>query len=125
MRTWLAVAVGGAIGSVARHGVNVAIMHVIERPVPYATAAVNLIGSLVIGVLAGLLASGRLSASPIVRTFVFVGLLGGFTTFSSFVLDALTLTLSGDRSLALINVMGQTGLGLVAVYFGYQLGLLQ
>lgn len=93
--------------------------HVFVRPVPYATATVNLIGSAAIGVLAGLVASERLHMTPTVRTFVFVGLLGGFTTFSSFVLDTLTLTHTGDRGLALTNVLGQTVIGVVAVYAGY------
>jgi fluoride exporter len=89
--TWLAVAVGGALGSMARHWVNLAIAHRWERPVPYATAAVNLIGAAVIGILAGAVAGERLPMAPHVRTFVFVGLLGGFTTFSSFMLDTFTL----------------------------------
>jgi CrcB protein len=114
-----AVALGGAIGSLARHGVNVAIAHAFARAVPYATAAVNLLGSVAIGVLAGLLASGRLTMSPNMRTFVFVGLLGGFTTFSSFMLDTLTLTHGGDHTLAISNVIGQVGMGLIAVYAGY------
>jgi CrcB protein len=91
------------------------------RPVPWATAAVNLIGSAAIGVLAGLLASERLTMAPTTRAFVFVGLLGGFTTFSSFMLDTLTLTHAGERTLAMSNVMGQTVLGLMAVYGGYYL----
>ena len=103
----------------ARHGVNMLFAHVFVRPVPYATAAVNLIGSATIGTLAGLLASGRLTMTPTVRTFVFVGLLGGFTTFSSFMLDTLTLTHAGERTLAMSNVAGQTVLGLLAVYAGY------
>jgi CrcB protein len=99
--------------------VNVAFAHVFVRAVPYATAAVNLLGSVAIGILAGLLASGRLTMSPNMRTFVFVGLLGGFTTFSSFMLDTLTLTHAGDRALAMSNVIGQVGAGLIAVYAGY------
>src|SRR2546430_12558546 len=79
---WLAVGVGGALGSMARHGINVFFAHVLERPVPYATAAVNLAGSAVIGLLAAVVATGRLHMSPELRTFVFVGILGGFTTFS-------------------------------------------
>jgi CrcB protein len=53
------------------------------------------------------------------RTFVFVGLLGGFTTFSSFMLDTLTLTHGGDHTLAISNLIGQVGIGLIAVYAGY------
>jgi CrcB protein len=114
-----AVALGGAIGSLARHGVNAVFAHLFVRAVPYATAAVNLLGSLTIGVLAGLLASGRLTMSPNMRTFVFVGLLGGFTTFSSFMLDTLTLTHGGSHGLAISNVIGQVVVGLIAVYAGY------
>jgi CrcB protein len=113
------VALGGALGSLARHGVNAAFAHLFVRAVPYATAAVNLLGSLTIGVLAGLLASGRLTMSANMRTFVFVGLLGGFTTFSSFMLDTLTLTHGGSHTLALSNLVGQVVVGLVAVYAGY------
>ena len=121
MRIWISVALGGAIGSLARHGMNAAVAHLFARPVPYATAAVNLIGSAIIGVLAGLIASERLAMTPVMRAFVFVGLLGGFTTFSSFMLDTLTLTHAGDRGLALTNVLGQTVVGVLAVYMGYYL----
>lgn len=116
-----AVAVGGALGSVARHGVNVAIAHVFGRPVPYATAAVNLLGSAAIGVLAGLLASERVTMSPTLRAFVFVGVLGGFTTFSSLMLDTLTLTHANEHTLAVSNLVGQAMLGVLAVYAGYAL----
>ena len=116
-----AVALGGAIGSLARHGVNVAFTHGFGRPVPYATAAVNILGSAAIGLLAGLIASGRLTMTPHMRTFVFVGLLGGFTTFSSFMLDTLTLTHAGERTLAVWNIAGQMILGIVAVFACYVL----
>jgi len=120
---WILVAAGGAIGSVARHGVNVSLAYLLGRPVPYATAVVNLVGSACIGLLAGLIASGRADMSANMRAFVFVGLLGGFTTFSSFMLDTVTLTHAGERTLALSNVAGQMALGLVAVYAGYQLAV--
>jgi len=118
-----AVAVGGALGSLARHGVNSAVAHIFGRPVPYATAAVNLVGAAAIGVLAGLLASGRLTMAPATRAFVFVGILGGFTTFSSFMLDTLTLAQTGQASLAMSNVLAQTAIGLIAVYAGYYLAV--
>lgn len=114
-----AVAFGGALGSLARHGVNLVFADTVGRQAPYATAVVNLLGSAAIGVLAGLLASGRVTMTPNVRTFVFVGLLGGFTTFSSFMLDTLTLTHAGNHALAVSNVAGHVGIGLVAVYAGY------
>jgi CrcB protein len=118
--TWLAVGVGGAVGSLARHGVNIFFGHVLERATPYATATVNLLGSLVIGLLAGLIATGRMHLSTEWRTFVFVGLLGGFTTFSSFMLDTFTLGHGGEQTLAFWNVVLQTALGLIAVWAGYR-----
>ena len=83
-------------------------------------AAVNLIGSLAIGLLAGLIATGRLHMSTEMRTFVFVGILGGFTTFSSYMLDTFTLGHGGEHALAFWNVALQTALGLVAVWAGYR-----
>jgi CrcB protein len=119
---WLAVATGGALGSMARHGVNMLFSHLLERAVPYATGAVNLAGSMTIGLLAALLATGRLHMSNELRTFVFVGILGGFTTFSSFMLDTLTLGHGGDHALAFWNVAVQTAFGLIAVWAGYRVG---
>ena len=120
---WLAVAGGGALGSIARHGVNLLFAHLLERAVPYATGAVNLIGSTAIGLLAALLATGRLQMSNEMRTFVFVGILGGFTTFSSFMLDTFTLGHGGDHALAFWNVAVQTAFGLLAVWAGYRVGV--
>jgi fluoride exporter len=117
--TWVAVAVGGALGSMARHWVNLELAHRWERSVPYATAAVNLIGSVVIGVLAGAVATHRLVLSPHLRTFLFVGVLGGFTTFSSFMLDTFTLGHGGEHAMASANVAAQNVFGLVLVWAGY------
>ncbi len=120
---WLAVAAGGALGSMARHGVNIFFGHVLERATPYATAAVNLLGSFVIGFLAARIANGRLHWSTELRTFVFVGILGGFTTFSSYMLDTFTLGHGGDHAMAFWNVALQTAFGLAAVWAGYRIGI--
>src|SRR4051812_17402729 len=120
---WLAVAAGGALGSMARHAVNLMFAHALERAVPYATAAVNVVGAAIIGLLAALLATGRLEMSASLRTFVFVGILGGFTTFSSFMLDTFTLGHGGDHAMAFWNVALQTAFGLAAVWGGYRVGL--
>lgn len=117
---WLLVGLGGAIGSMARHGVGVVFGRVLPAHiVPGATLAVNLLGCLIIGVLAGLSASGRVPFSPSARAFVFVGVLGGFTTFSSFGLDSFTLFHGGRHSVAAGNVLAQVlgGLALVAAGF--------
>jgi CrcB protein len=116
---WISVALGGALGSLARHAVNAAFSRGASAGSPYATATVNIIGSLVIGVLAGLIASQRLTMTPPVRAFVFVGILGGFTTFSSFMLDTLTLSHSTEHGLAVSNVLLQIALGSIAVFAGY------
>jgi CrcB protein len=116
--TWIAVALGGAIGSVARHAVNLTFSHA-GSGTPYATATVNIVGSLVVGVLAGLTAGGRLHMTPFARTFVFVGVLGGFTTFSSFMLDTLTLGHSNQQQLAAANIAAQLVIGGIAVFAGY------
>jgi CrcB protein len=121
---WLAVGAGGALGSIARHGVNILFAQVLGRAVPHATAAVNLAGSLVIGLLAGAIAAGRLHVSTEMRTFVFVGILGGFTTFSSFMLDTLALGNNGEHALAFSNVALQIACGLVAVWAGYRLAII-
>jgi fluoride exporter len=120
---WLAVAAGGALGSMARHGMNLFFAHVLESATPYATGTVNLVGSAVIGLLSALIATGRLQMSSEARTFVFVGILGGFTTFSSFMLDTFTLGHGGDHATAFWNVAVQTGFGLAAVWAGYRLGV--
>jgi len=121
--TWLAVAAGGAIGSIARHAVNLLFAHLFERAVPYATAAVNIVGAWIIGVLAALVATGRVQLSIEWRAFIFVGILGGFTTFSSFMLDTFTLSRAGDQAVAFWNVALQTALGLVAIWSGYRIAL--
>ena len=94
--TWVAVLLGGAFGSAARHGVNLMTARTLGTPTPYATAAVNLIGSFAIGVLAGALATERLTLTPTERTLLFTGILGGFTTFSSLMLDTLVLWQAGS-----------------------------
>lgn len=121
--TWIAVAVGGALGSMARHWVNMVIAHRLERVVPWATFIVNVVGCVVIGALAGRIASGRLHVTPTMRAFLFVGVLGGFTTFSSFGLDTFTLGHGGAHAAAFWNVAGQIGFGLGGVWLGYYLGL--
>jgi CrcB protein len=116
---WLAVGMGGALGSMARHWINLEIARRWGRPVPYATATVNLAGAIVIGFLAGLIATERVQMSPVLRTFAFVGILGGFTTFSSFMLDSFTLAHGGEQMPALVNLVGQTAVGMLLITASY------
>ena len=118
---WLAVALGGALGCMARHAVNMIVSRLAFHPVPLAVAAVNVVGCLAIGALAGAVATERWVPGLATRAFVFVGLLGGFTTFSSFGLDVFTLVQEGKLTLAALNVVGQVMLGLLGVFVGYGL----
>jgi CrcB protein len=120
---WIAVAVGGALGSVARHGVyRVVLRRWPSLQFPLATLTVNVAGCFVIGLLAGLIAADRIAMRTPWRELVFAGVLGGFTTFSSFGLDTMTLVRSPSSSIAVWNVVAQLGLGLGAVYAGLLLG---
>jgi CrcB protein len=119
MVTFLWVGLGGAAGSMARHGVNVLVNRTLGSTLPYATAIVNIVGCAVIGALAGAVATHQLRVSPSMRTLIFVGVLGGFTTFSSLGLDTLTLVHEGRPGQAIGNVALQIGLGLGAVFAGY------
>lgn len=121
--TWIAVAVGGALGSLARHAVN----HLVHERwlttrFPVATVVVNVAGCLVIGLLAGLIASERIELRLHWREFVFVGLLGGFTTFSTLGLDTFLLARTDSGAQAALNVAVQVVAGLAAVWAGYHLG---
>jgi fluoride exporter len=118
---WILVGVGGALGSIARHGLN---QWVLSRPTggfPLGIFVINILGSVAIGVIAGAAASGRWTTSPEARAFLMVGVLGGFTTFSSFSLDTLTLIRSGQAGYAIVNVAGQVVLSLLGVAAGYSL----
>jgi CrcB protein len=121
--TWLAVGVGGALGSMARHAVNSVMQkHWFLTRFPAGTVAVNLSGCLAIGLLAGLLASNRIALPYFWREFLFVGLLGGFTTFSTFGLDTFFLARTHSVGYAMVNVGVQVIGGLGAVWAGYRLG---
>jgi CrcB protein len=124
MGVWIAVAVGGAIGSVARHAVN-HLVHVrwLTTRFPAGTVVVNVTGCLLIGLLTGLIASNRLTFRFYWREFIFVGVLGGFTTFSTFGLDTHMLLRTHSSEAAMVNIAANMIGGLVAVWLGYAIGL--
>lgn len=118
MNPFLQVALGGAIGSVARYGVS-RIMPLHGPGFPVATLAVNISGSFVMGLLAALLAyRGGQSWAP----FLLTGILGGYTTFSAFSLDALTLWERGQGVAAMLYVIVSVAASLLAVLAGLALG---
>jgi CrcB protein len=121
VRTWIAVAVGGALGSMARHGVNhLAHSFGLLARFPTSTLIVNLVGCFAVGVLAGLLASERIALRFHWREFVFVGVLGGFTTFSTFGLDTFVLARTHSAGYAAMNVLAHVAGGLLVLWFGYR-----
>jgi fluoride exporter len=119
--TWLLVALGGALGSLARHGVTVAAARWFPATFPYGTLVVNAIGCAIFGLLLGVGESRQL-LTPAVRAFCLVGVLGGFTTFSSYSAESMALLRSGAWTLALINTVGQVVIGLAAVALGWWAG---
>jgi CrcB protein len=119
---WLLVFIGGGIGAMARHGVNRAGLAALGPGFPWWTLAVNVAGSLAIGLLAGLL--GALETGHNARLFVITGFLGGFTTFSAFSLDALTLWERGQALQASLYILGSVILSLVAAAVGLMLSRL-
>ena len=122
--TWLAIGIGGALGSMARHGLNhLTHTHWLGTRFPAGTVVVNLTGCIVIGLLAGLIAAGRVTLPVHWREFVFVGVLGGFTTFSTFSLDTLVLVRTHSVGYAALNVAIQMVGGLLAAWIGYRVGL--
>jgi fluoride exporter len=118
---WLAIAAGGALGAMARHALNTAVP-IRADGFPSGIFLVNIVGCLAIGLLAGLLATTRVHMSELTRIFLVVGVLGGFTTFSAYGLDTLTLARGGHAGLALLNAAGQVIAGLFAVWVGFAAG---
>lgn len=113
---WLLVFVGGGLGAMARHGVNRAGLALLGPGFPWWTLAVNVAGSFAIGLLAGLF--GAWETGHNARLFLTTGFLGGFTTFSAFSLDALTLWERGAPVQAGLYVVGSVILSLLAAALG-------
>lgn len=121
MMNILLVAIGGAFGSVCRYLTGIAVSRLLGMSFPWGTMVVNLVGSFAIGFLIELIAR-RFSASMELRLLLVVGVLGGFTTFSSFTLDALTLMERGTTGWAAFYVLATVILGLLAGYGGLAVG---
>ncbi|MFH5924852.1 fluoride efflux transporter CrcB [Roseomonas xinghualingensis] len=115
----LCVAAGGAIGSVARHVVGVMALRHLGADFPWGTLAVNVLGSAAIGVIGGAIAAGA-AVAPELRLFLVTGILGGFTTFSSFSLDTGALFERSPWLAALYLVASILG-GLAAFVLGWWL----
>ncbi|PGH57560.1 fluoride efflux transporter CrcB [Azospirillum palustre] len=118
--TYAWVALGGAIGSVLRFWCSGAVAGLFGQTFPWGTLVVNILGSFVIGFTATLTGpDGRLFVPSDARTFVMVGVCGGYTTFSSFSLQTLSLVQDGEWLLAGGNVLLSVTLCLIAVWLGH------
>lgn len=132
LRELFLVASGGAVGSVARYAVSGVAQRMFASAIdpgtagiasfPAGTLVVNVTGSLLIGLLAGL-AESRMLLTAEVRLLLVTGVLGGYTTFSAFSLETLLLLRSGQTTTALTSVALQVLLGVVAAFAGLMVGM--
>ena len=113
----LAIAVGGGLGSLARHYLSSAIYQMTGSAFPYGIFVVNVLGGLIMGIIVELGAL-KLNYSPEMRAFMTTGILGGFTTFSTFSLDAALLIERGDWPGAIIYMIGSVVLSVAALFAG-------
>jgi len=112
------VAVGGALGSAARYLLAGFVHRFTSAYFPYGTFAVNMVGCLLFGLIFGL-TEQRFQISPTVRAFLLIGVLGGFTTFSSYAFESFQLIRDAQYLRASVNVAGQVVVGLASFWLGY------
>jgi len=118
MNAFLLVGIGGAIGSIARYGSGVLVGRIWPTSFPLATMLVNISGSLIMGLFIGYLARTTPAWQADARLFFAVGVLGGFTTLSSFSLDTFTLIERGEIGQATIYVLGSIVVSVLALFVG-------
>ena len=118
---YLAIAVGGAMGACLRFALSEWMLHLFGRAFPFGTLLVNILGSFVIGLLYGLLITEQISPNPW-RIFIGIGVLGAFTTFSTFSMDTVLLLQQGDWLKAVANVVLNLVLCLTLAWLGLKLG---
>jgi fluoride exporter len=119
--TYLIVFLGGGIGAALRHGVNMASTRLLGVAFPYATAFENVSGSLVMGLIAGYFALRTPGLSQHWQLFLTTGILGGYTTFSAFSLDAVLLYERGALGLAALYVLASVVLSIAGLFAGLAL----
>ena len=125
MGAWVAVAVGGALGSLGRFWLTGVMAALTGPSFPWGTMLINVLGSFVIGLVAGItLTQARIAVHPDIRIFLMTGICGGFTTFSSFSLQTLELMQAGEVVPAAGYVAGSVLSCVVTTFGGWMLGRL-
>jgi CrcB protein len=117
MRALLAIAIGGTLGCWARYGMTILVQAIYGRDFPYATLSINVLGSFLMGFLF-IETLERLTVGPNIRIGILTGFLGGFTTFSTFAMEALLLAETGDSGKSVLYIALSVGLGLAAAFGG-------
>jgi CrcB protein len=120
MQSYVLVFVGGGLGASLRHFINVVCARCIGVSFPWGTFIINITGSMVMGLIAGYLAFKGEASQPL-RLFLMTGILGGYTTFSAFSLDAATLYERGALELAAAYVLGSVVLSIAGLFAGLAL----
>ncbi|WP_074128478.1 MULTISPECIES: fluoride efflux transporter CrcB [Bradyrhizobium] len=115
--SYLLVFFGGGLGAMLRHLINVTCARCIGTAFPYGTFIINITGSTVMGLIAGYLAFKGEASQPW-RLFLMTGILGGYTTFSAFSLDAALLYERGELGLAVLYVAGSVALSIMGLFAG-------
>jgi fluoride exporter len=124
MQSYVWIAIGSALGGIARYWCSGVAARLIGETFPWGTLIVNVVGSLVIGFFATLTGpDGRVFVGSTARQFVMVGFCGGYTTFSSFSIQTLELVQDGEWLQASGNIVGSVVLCLIAVWIGHVLAV--
>ncbi|HET9115382.1 MAG TPA: fluoride efflux transporter CrcB [Gaiellaceae bacterium] len=121
MRTIVAIAVAGALGALARYGLDGFVSRRLPTAFPWGTFVVNISGALVLGFVITLMTE-QLSTAPWLRSAITIGFLGAYTTFSTLQFETYRLLEDGALGLAAANVLGSAAAGLAAVYLGVVTG---
>jgi CrcB protein len=121
MRTIVVIGIAGALGALARYGLDGAVARRLPSSFPWGTFVVNMSGAFVLGFLQTLMTE-QLTTAPWLRSALTIGFLGAYTTFSTLSYETYRLLEDGALSLAAANVLGSAAAGLVAVYLGVVAG---